>query len=72
MFFTLIYPLIFPTLLLLLSGDWLWLEGWIFGIWFLVLCFTTIAYLYRHDPALLAERYKKTGTGNQKRWDKYV
>lgn len=70
--FTLIYILIFPALLLLLSGDWLWVEGWIFGIWFTVLCFTTIIHLYRHDPALLAERYKKPGTGNQEGWDKYV
>jgi protein-S-isoprenylcysteine O-methyltransferase Ste14 len=70
--FTLIYILIFPALLLLLSGDWLWAEGWIFSIWFTALCFTTIIHLYRHDPALLAERYKKPGTGNQKGWDRYV
>jgi protein-S-isoprenylcysteine O-methyltransferase Ste14 len=28
--------------------------------------------LYRKDPALLAERYRKPGTVNQKGWDKYV
>jgi protein-S-isoprenylcysteine O-methyltransferase Ste14 len=28
--------------------------------------------LYRRDPALLAERYKQPGTGNQKGWDKYL
>ncbi|MDD5571302.1 MAG: isoprenylcysteine carboxylmethyltransferase family protein [Bacteroidales bacterium] len=70
--FTLIYILIFPALLLFLSADWFWVEGWIFSIWFTVLCFTTIIYLYRKDPSLLAERYKKPGTGNQKGWDKYV
>lgn len=70
--FTLIYILIFPALLLLLSGDWLWAEGWIFSIWFTALCFTTIIHLYLQDPALLAERYKKPGTGNQKGWDRYV
>ncbi|MDD4335311.1 MAG: isoprenylcysteine carboxylmethyltransferase family protein [Desulfotomaculaceae bacterium] len=70
--FTLIYILIFPTLLLSLSGDWLWREGWIFSIWFTALCFSTIIHLYRHDPDLLAERYKKPGTGNQKGWDRYV
>lgn len=70
--FTLAYILIFPVLLLFLSGDWLWIEGWIFCIWFTVLCFTTIIYLYINDPALLAERYKKPGTANQKGWDKYV
>jgi len=70
--FTLVYILLFPALLLLLSGDWLWVEGWIFSVWFTVLCFSTIIHLYRHDPALLAERYKKPGTGNQKGWDRYV
>ena len=70
--FTLIYILIFPALILLLSGDWLWLEGWIFSVWFIILCFSTIIFLYIKDPALLAERYKKPGTGEQKGWDKYV
>ena len=69
---TALYLLIFPALILLLSGDWLWIEGWIFDIWFIALCATSIIYLYRHDPALLAERYKKPGTANQKGWDKYV
>ncbi len=71
-FFTFIYILIYPTLLLLLSGDWLWLEGWIFSLWFIGLCFTTIIYLYRKNPDLLVERYKKPGSANQKGWDKYV
>lgn len=70
--FTFVYILIFPALLLFLSGDWMWLEGWIFSIWFTVLCFSTIIHLYRHDPALLAERYKQPGQGNQKGWDRYV
>ncbi|MDD2554309.1 MAG: isoprenylcysteine carboxyl methyltransferase [Desulfotomaculaceae bacterium] len=70
--FTLIYILLFPTLLLSLSGDWLWREGWIFSIWFTVLCFATIIRLYRHDPDLLSERYRKPGTGSQEGWDRYV
>jgi protein-S-isoprenylcysteine O-methyltransferase Ste14 len=70
--FTLFYLLSFPTLLLFLSGNWGWLEGWIFSLWLIVLCFVTIFYLYRNDPALLAERYKKPGFGNQKGWDKYL
>ncbi len=70
--FTLIYIMIYPTLILFLSGDWLWVEGWIFSIWLTTLCFTTIIYLYRKNPALLAERYRKPGTGDQKGWDKYV
>lgn len=70
--FTFIYILIFPVLLLVLSGDWCWIEGWIFCIWFLVLSYSTIIYLYRKDPALLAERYKNPGTGNQQGWDQYA
>jgi len=70
--FTFVYILIFPVLLLFLSGDWLWTEGWIFSIWYSVLCYSTILYLYLKDPALLAERYKQPGTANQKSWDKYV
>ena len=67
-----IWILIWPALLLFLSGDWLWIEGWIFNIWYLLLCFVTISYLYRKDPALLAERFKKPGSANQKAWDKFI
>lgn len=72
MLLTAIYLLIFPALILFLSGDWLWAEGWIFGVWFIALCASTIIYLYRNDPALLAERYKKPGAAGQQGWDKYV
>ena len=64
--------ILFPVLLLFISGDWFWVEGWIFSIWFTRICFTTIIYLYHKDPALLAERYKQPGTGNEKGWDKDV
>jgi protein-S-isoprenylcysteine O-methyltransferase Ste14 len=70
--FTFLYILIFPILLIFLSEDWFWIEGYIFSIWFIILCYTTIIYLYRKDPALLMERYKQPGTENQKGWDKYV
>jgi protein-S-isoprenylcysteine O-methyltransferase Ste14 len=72
MTFTIIYILCFPALILFLSGDWRWLEGWIFSIWFAAVCLTSITYLVRNDPALLAERYKQPGTANQQGWDKYV
>jgi len=71
MIFAVLYIFLFPALLLLLSGDWLWPEGWIWNIWFLSLCSSVIFYLYRKDPNLLAERFKKPGTGNQKKWDRY-
>jgi len=67
-----LYILLFPALLFVISGDFTWPEGWIFSIWFLGLCYTTILYLYRKDPALLEERYKQPGTGNQEGWDRYV
>ena len=70
--FTLIFILMFPVLLLFLSGDWFWVEGWIFSLWFTGLCFTTIIYLYRKDPSLLAERYKRPGTANHKKWDQVI
>jgi protein-S-isoprenylcysteine O-methyltransferase Ste14 len=70
--FAFLYILVFPVILLVLSGDATWPEGWIFSIWFLVLCYATILYLYRKDPALLEERYRKPGTGNQETWDRYV
>jgi protein-S-isoprenylcysteine O-methyltransferase Ste14 len=70
--YTTIWILIWPVLLLLLAGDWLWIEGWIFNLWFLALCSTAILYLYLNNPALLEERYKQPGSGGQKGWDKYV
>lgn len=70
--FAFLYILIFPALLLILSGDLLWPSGWIFCIWFVLLCYSTILYLYKKDPALLEERYRKPGTGNQEVWDRSV
>lgn len=69
---SLISSLIFPTLILLLAGDWLWIEGWIFGLWLDAMVVSNIVYLYRHDPALMAERSKKPGSDNQKSWDKFI
>lgn len=66
-----IYILIIPLLLLLLSGDWLWLEGWIFGVWLIIISGVTAIYLYRKDPELLVERFKQPGSDNQKVWDQY-
>ena len=56
--FTLIFILIFPVLLLFLSGDWFWVEGWIFSLWFTGLCFTTIIYLYIRIPPYLRKGIK--------------
>ena len=68
--FTVFYLLLWPALFLFISGDWFWIEGWIFGLWFLSTTTSIIFYMYVKDPALLAERFRKQGTGNQKTWDK--
>lgn len=65
---TIIFLLIFPLLILGLSGDSRWSAGWIFSAWFFALCLTTIIYLYFKDPALLAERYN---VGGAQTLDKY-
>jgi protein-S-isoprenylcysteine O-methyltransferase Ste14 len=70
--FTSAYLAVLPLLVLELSGDWHWLEGWLFAVWFLALCGTTIVWLYRKDPALLAERYRRPGTGGQSREDQLI
>jgi len=55
--FSFVYVLIFPVLLLLLAGNWLWPEGLIFSLWLIALCVTSIIfYIYIKDPALLAAR----------------
>jgi len=70
--FASLYILSFPALLLFLSGNWLWIEGLIFSLWFITLCATAIIYLYIKDPELLAERYKQPGSKGQKKWDVFV
>ena len=54
-----VYLLVYPTLVLVLGGNWSWLEGWLFGGWFAGTCFLIVVYLYLKDPALLAERYRR-------------
>lgn len=64
--------LFFSCLVLGLSGDWLWPEGWIFTLWFIGIDAYVITYLGRQDPALLKERLRKPGTGGQEDWDKVM
>ena len=37
----------------------------------LALSYGTVFYLYRNDPDLLLERFRRPGTGGEKGWDKY-
>jgi len=67
-----IYLAFFPVILFVLAGDWRWLEGWLFSIIFLVMCFSTFLYLYFYDPALLKERFGSPIQPSQKPWDKVL
>jgi protein-S-isoprenylcysteine O-methyltransferase Ste14 len=69
--YMIIFIFLFPAFILFLAGDWFWIEGWIFSIWFLVMTLSIGIYLQLNDPALLAERSKMPGADNQKGWDKY-
>ncbi len=62
----------FPVVILLLAGSWQWVEGWIFSLWLAAMILSNMIYMYLRDPALLAERSKKPGSDNQKKWDKYL
>jgi protein-S-isoprenylcysteine O-methyltransferase Ste14 len=66
------YLVPWPALQLWLSGDWRWTEGWLFGAWFVALCAGCIGWLFRKDPALLAERYRRPGSGGQSRADEFI
>ena len=66
------YILSFPALLMFLSGNWLWVEGLVFSLWFITLCATAIIWLYLKAPALLEERFKQPGSKGQKKWDIFV
>jgi protein-S-isoprenylcysteine O-methyltransferase Ste14 len=67
-----LYIAAWPALLFVVAGDVRWIEGWLFAGWFLGLCATVIVWLVRKDPALLAERYRRPGTGGQGGRDRAV
>ena len=66
-----VFMLTVPALVLFLSGDWAWPEGWLFGAWYVIMGTSIMIYLYYENPALLAERFRRPGTGGEKKWDKY-
>ncbi|HXY13902.1 MAG TPA: isoprenylcysteine carboxylmethyltransferase family protein [Terriglobales bacterium] len=57
------------TLLLWLSGDWLWVEGWILAVWWVSFVAVIFLWLHYKDPALLAERMRMPGSGGESRAD---
>jgi len=61
---------IIPPLILLISWDFSWVEGWIVCLWFLLQGLLVGSYLYFKNPELLKERLSKNGSLNQQKWDK--
>lgn len=57
------------ALLLWLSGDWGWVEGWIFGVWWVSFAAAILLWLHYKDPALLVERMRLPGSGGESRSD---
>jgi protein-S-isoprenylcysteine O-methyltransferase Ste14 len=57
------------TFMLWLSGDWRWLEGRIFGVWWGSFVAALLWWLRSKDPALLAERMRMPGSGGESRSD---
>jgi protein-S-isoprenylcysteine O-methyltransferase Ste14 len=70
LFLTTLYLLFFPALLFFVAGDWYWIEGWVYSLIFVGLCFALIIYLYFNDPGLLKERYSPAYQKGQALWDK--
>src|ERR1044072_3003863 len=66
------YLALFPLMLFVLAGDVRWIEGWLFSVIFMLMCFGTLLYLYFHDPALLKERFGSPIQPTQKSWDKVL
>ncbi len=60
------------TLMLWLSGNWRWVEGWIFGLWWVAFMAAMVLWLHYNDPALLAERMRKPGSGGESRSDMVI
>ena len=57
----------FAALLLWLSGNWRWVEGWNFGVWCVSFVAARFWWLRFRDPALLAERMRMPGSGGESR-----
>ena len=62
-------PVVFLGLVLWLSGDWRWVEGWIFGVWWVSFFAALLLWLRSRDPALWAERFRMPGSGGESRSD---
>jgi protein-S-isoprenylcysteine O-methyltransferase Ste14 len=64
--------ILFPAIIVLLSGNLAWTEGWILSIWFDVMMLSNMVYMYKKNPTLISERLNVYGSPDQKKWDKYL
>ncbi len=64
--------ILFPAIIVLLSGNLAWTEGWVLSIWFDVMMLSNMIYMYKKNPTLISERLNVRGSQNQKKWDKYL
>jgi protein-S-isoprenylcysteine O-methyltransferase Ste14 len=64
--------ILFPAIIVLLSGNLAWIEGWVLSIWFDVMMLSNMIYMYKKNPTLISERLNVHGSQNQKKWDKYL
>jgi protein-S-isoprenylcysteine O-methyltransferase Ste14 len=71
-FLSVFIALFFPAVILLLSGNISWIEGWILSLWFDSMMLANIVYMYKKNPALISERLTASGSHNQKKWDKFL
>jgi hypothetical protein len=51
-----------PAVVILLSGNLHWLEGWFFVLWFDVMMLTNMIYMYVKNPTLFSERLTAHGS----------
>jgi len=63
------YVLGLAALLLWLSNDWRWVEGWIFDVWWVSFIAALFLRLHYKDPALLAERMRMPGSSGESHAD---
>jgi protein-S-isoprenylcysteine O-methyltransferase Ste14 len=65
---SMLYVAAWPAAMLVLGGDWRWLEGWLFAVWLVGLYLATTMWMHAKDPALLAERRRRQhhGTGQSR------
>lgn len=59
------YLLGWAALILWMSGDWRWVEGWIFDVWWVSFISAGFLWLHYKDLGLLAERMRMPQNRNK-------